>query len=1161
MTKNSPTTPPGGAPYPLWRRLVKIALWTAMAAVLLVAGTLICLVSMLQPERLTPLVVRVANKELNADVAAERVELGLRSTFPFLTLRVDGLTVVSRDMKALPAELRAGLPEYADTLLTLRSLRGGINLGALAKGEIALSDITLDGAGVNIVTAADGTANYNITPPSEETDTTATELPALSLTRFEIRDPRPARYYDATAQGAPDSIIVVLRPAALAATKEPLYTLSFGGNLHMPMLGTYNLPELPFALDGGLRWDPKKPSRVQLENMSAAAAFVSTRLSADVEFAPVLTLRELDFELEPVRLDTLLSCLPDSMRQAMPVVKTLSTDARIGAGVRLTRPFNTLTDTIPYADVWLRVEPCEVALGSSRMHDVEARVTAHLRGDNLAAATVDIERLHTAGPATELTLRGTVSDIGSDPYFDGSLTGYSDLGRLPDVLLNLVGGSLQGTLRADLRLSGRPSMFGRDDFHNLAARGSLQGNGLYWLSDDTTRAAYVHSAKLQFGTSETLKTADGKRADSLLQASILLDSLSYLDHDINVRATGFSLGAGASNRKMSADTTAIVPMGGTLKMTSLRVQSISDSIAVVARELGGRVTMRRYNGEARMPEFALDIAAGRLAVGSPDVRFMLTDAHIGADAHLLPQPERRKRIKHTADSLGKAHPELPLDSVYALAIAEHRRKAGARPRVHAETTANDREIIDWGTSRGLARLLTRWEMNGTVTAARAGLYTPAFPLRNRVRNFNLTFNTDSVRLNNVQYKVGRSDFTVSGRITNIRRALTSRTGRQVLRMDFDMVSDTVDVNQLAAATFAGAAYSQRRAAGEATGLSVPDNADAGELPGHDDVAAADSAAGPVLLPGNVEAEVQLRANNILYSDLLLHNLSGSALMSNGRLNFHNLKASSDIGSVDLSALYSAPTEKDMQFGFGMVLKGFNIERFLKLVPAVDSIMPLMRDISGIIDANIAATVDLEPNMDLDLTTLNAAIRLEGEQLRLLDSETYRTMAKWLMFKDKKHDVIDSMSVELLIDKGMMEMFPFVFNLDRYRLGVQGFNDMAMNFDYHVAVLKSPLPFKFGITVKGNPDDYKIRLGKARFNEHTAIARPAIVDTTRVNLLRQIEGVFRRGVANSRIEPLKFATRPEAQTIDLSADTISRADSLVLIREGLIPAPDEHRRTD
>ena len=70
-----------------------------MAAVLLVAGTLICAVSMLSPERLTPLALNVANKALDADVKASRVELGLKATFPFLTLQVDSLSIVSRGTK------------------------------------------------------------------------------------------------------------------------------------------------------------------------------------------------------------------------------------------------------------------------------------------------------------------------------------------------------------------------------------------------------------------------------------------------------------------------------------------------------------------------------------------------------------------------------------------------------------------------------------------------------------------------------------------------------------------------------------------------------------------------------------------------------------------------------------------------------------------------------------------------------------------------------------------------------------------------------------------------------------------------------------------------------------------------------------------------------
>lgn len=1143
-------TTPRKAPYPLWRRLVKIVLWTVMATVLTVAATLICTVSMLRPERLTPIVLKAANNALDARVNASRVELGLRASFPFLTLRVDSLSIVSTQMQAAPADVRAAMPAYADTLLQVRSLSGGISLAALAKGEISLSDIVIDGAGINIATAPDGRCNYAIVPPTpdEPDDTTALSLPAISLTRFELRDPRPVRYYNALDS---DSITVRLRPAALASDGAPHYTLSFGGNLHMPMLAAVHLAELPFAIDGGLRWDPADPLSVSINNVSASAAFISTRLSADISFggdAPVL--RSLDFALDPVAAYTLLACVPDSMRSAMPMLAALRTDAAISAAVRLTRPFDTATDSIPYADIDLIVEPCAVCLGRAAFHDVEARLHAQLRGNDPAAAILDIERLHVAGPATALTLSGTVSDIGDDPYFDGRIQGFSDLRRLPSQLLDLVQGSLQGTMHADLRLSGRPSMFSRDGFHRLLARGTLDGRNLYWLADDTVRAAYVRNASLTFGTRET----DATGADSLLQARVAIDSLSYLDHDINVRSTSLALGFGASNRRLSADTTAIIPMGGGLSMATLRVQSLSDSVGVVARDLGGTVVMRRYHGAERRPEFLLDIRAARLATGSPDMRFLLSDATIHTDAHMRPPTRRQMLVRHTADSLRSVHPELSPDSVYALAVRMHRRAPGRHtPRVHAETVDDgDREIIDWGTSTGLARLLTRWQLSGTVSADRAGLYTPMFPLRNRVRNFNLAFNTDSIVLQGVQYKGGHSDFTLSGRITNIRRALTSRTGRQPLRMHFDLVSDTIDINQLAAATFAGSAYSQRRAAGHAglsgiTDMDTDDIADA-TITG----TPADTAASPLLIPNNIDAEIGIRANNVIYSDLLLHNLTGSALVYDGRLNFHNLRAASDIGSVDLSALYSAPSARDMQFGFGMVLRGFNVERFLRLVPAIDSIMPLMRDIGGIIDANIAATVDVRPDMDLDLSTLNAAVRLEGDSLRLLDGETYRTMAKWLMFKDKTKNVIDSMSVELLIENGMMELFPFVFNLDRYRLGVQGYNDMALNFDYHVSVLKSPLPFKFGITLKGNPDDFKVRLGKARFNERTAVTRPAIVDTTRVNLLKQIEGVFRRGVSNSRLTPLHFATRPEAQTIDLNADTLSRADSLALMREGLIP---------
>ena len=151
-------------------------------------------------------------------------------------------------------------------------------------------------------------------------------------------------------------------------------------------------------------------------------------------------------------------------------------------------------------------------------------------------------------------------------------------------------------------------------------------------------------------------------------------------------------------------------------------------------------------------------------------------------------------------------------------------------------------------------------------------------------------------------------------------------------------------------------------------------------------------------------------------------------------------------------------------------------------------------------------------------------------------------------------MIDKLTVEALVKDSQLELFPFMFTMDRYKLGVLGYNDLAMNFNYHISVLKSPIPFKFGINLKGNPDNMKVRVGRAKFKENMVAERVTIVDTTRINLVRQIQNVFRRGIdRSSRLNLYDSGQKVERFTEDAS-DTISHADSLLFIQEGLIPAP-------
>ena len=148
-------------------------------------------------------------------------------------------------------------------------------------------------------------------------------------------------------------------------------------------------------------------------------------------------------------------------------------------------------------------------------------------------------------------------------------------------------------------------------------------------------------------------------------------------------------------------------------------------------------------------------------------------------------------------------------------------------------------------------------------------------------------------------------------------------------------------------------------------------------------------------------------------------------------------------------------------------------------------------------------------------------------------------------------MIDHISAEMVVENNQLQLFPFMFDIDRYRLGVMGTNDMAMNLNYHISVLKSPLPFKFGINIKGTVDDMKIRLGGAKFKNNASMEKVSIADTTRINLINEIENVFRRSARS----PLRLNTKVNSVSNQMNLeDKISHNDSLLMIKEGYIDAP-------
>lgn len=1114
-------------------KIIKGLAWCVGGMIALLVAIITLAVWILTPARLTPIITDAANTSLDAEVTLERAELTFWSTFPTLYIQLDSLTVKSNAFDRLMASERTSLPKYADTLARIGRFRGGVNVLALLGGKISLHDVALSGSALNAVVYDSTTVNFNIVPPSDKTEeTTSGRLPDIYINRFDITDCLPIRFYS-----RPDSVDVqlTLQRSEVITSDNPAYRLRLDSDLAALLPPDIAVDSLTIALDGRAEWHNDTPARITLSDFNVAVSPVKAVINTSVTLGDTITVDECRVNLDKVPVMATVALLPEAWR---PQLQGLETDMAADISLTLARPYSISSGALPYIDARLTIPPCRATYDGYTLSEASLTALAEVNGDRPELSTVNLENLMLKGDGMAVKADGKVSRPLSDPLVDGHITAGIDLTRLPRKLLDLFPGTAKGRIDLNTAMKFRLSDLTPKQFHRMRLDGDLDLVGINLTSADLGIDLYTHSACFKLGTNNGFVT-DRDRIDSLLTASLHIDTLAMTVNGMKMSLCDLKGGIGCSNKASSTDTTAINPIGASLKIARMHYNG-GDSMRVHAGEVYAYASLRRFEQQARLPLMNIGGGAGFLFYADSMNRVLLRKSDINLTAHMRPVKPVNPKIKHVYDSIAALHPGASTDSIVKI-------MRSSMPGHHRMEMAGY-DVVDFGIDSHTRRLLNKWNVSGSITAERGRMFTPYFPLRNRLSHVDVKFSTDSIIFNNIEYRAGGSDFLINGGVRDMRRALSSR---RPLQLSLSVKSDTLNVNELVQASYNGAAFAEQVKDGSVTIAEINSETELDHLA---DSVSAQGVTAALLVPVNIGADIDMKADNIIYSDMYMTDFNGELHIKDGAINLRDLSARSGIGNARLTALYTAPTKRDIRFGFGLELSDIKIKEFIGMMPAVDSLMPLLQSFEGRVNADVAATARIDSMMNIELPSLNAAVKLEGNDLVLLDAETFRTLSKWLMFKDKKKNVIPHMAVEMLVNDSRVELFPFVFDFDRYRLAVMGSNDLALNYKYHVSVLKSPIPFKFGINLSGNADKMKVRLGKAKYKPDRSGETIAIVDTTRINLLKEIDNIFRRGARNARLGALKPAKRPDKVDFDELNDTISHEDSVMFIDRGLLPAP-------
>lgn len=1052
----------------------------------------------LPPEKLTPLVIEKTNEFIEAHLECERIELTYFETYPYLGVALTRGRLISHQAEEADAHTEE-LAIPSDSLLSFQKAVVVFNpTDYLFGGKITIKKVRIEAPRFYGYVNREGKANWDIyqseldSPDSLPADSLKKPLPPIDLQEVDIRDghfiynDRSQDLYteidgfslriDGSLTYGENKLDIETAVSSLLF-RSPAYTLSNKLSLQLKSRVLLNRDARSLTLRG---------AELRLNNLPFTA-------DGSIGVSPLTGRTKVDMEmgLDVSDMNDLLRFIPDAYfrnREQMIAKGSILLKGSIRG---------ELGDSlVPSVDLC-----CQINEGSYHIKGIKQGIDTlqmdldlHLNGPHPDSSYISLEELTLKGLNTSLFMQAKASNLFRDPSVRTTIRGKVDFTRLGEEFLNPDTLLLQGVLQADLQAAFTVSDLVNSRYSRVQSSGELYIDRFKAYSRPLEIDAYVSGARLFAGAIE--KESEYLDAKGLLNATLSVDTFNMAyGKEIRTQISRLEMSA---NTTPTIDTSAVIPLTGRIEFGRLQSR-LPDSTWVIAGHTVMRGGIKASAGDKRIPTIGAVIQTDTLKYFLIPIRTGMVLAGSVFTIEALPLRDARRQMREKRAQQGALTPGMQDGS-------SRPRVAGRQAQAAADTTDATNQF------------LRRWEARGNVQFDQMRVFSRLMPLPIRMEKTEVAFNTNQVTLTDARLHLGKSDLKLSGEIKRIRQALL-RGGK--LKGDFTLTSDLIDCNQLMKALNSGMQYSEQLAASTA-GQAFNEDSIAGinaETLREVDALAeeGDTTTQLFVVPRFLDMALHTRAREIRFQDLELKDVEGEVIVRDQSINLSNLQMHSNIGAGRLTMAYTAKDKRGATAGFDLDMKEILVNKLIGLFPSMDTLVPMLRSFEGVVDCQITATCRMDSTLSVVLPSVQSACFLSGKDMVLLDGETFTEISKTLMFKNKKRNVIDSIAVDLAVHNNKIEVFPFLVEMDRYRVAVGGTHNLDMTFNYHISVLKSPVPFKLGIDITGNLDDFKFKITKCKYKDLFKPAKQAELDSTRRNVRETVREAVRKQIREAAPE--------------------------------------------
>jgi len=679
------------------------------------------------------------------------------------------------------------------------------------------------------------------------------------------------------------------------------------------------------------------------------------------------------------------------------------------------------------------------------LSDMNGEVAFYSDLTNDDISYLKIDRFSAKTPKSTIQTSGKITHFLTDMHCDLTSEGDLDLSEfapmIPADMKTKLSGRAAGRVISQFSMSQMEKM----QLEKMVLSGSINLSDFKLVYD--TISMQTDDSKIDFSLPNLLASAKNKR---FISAKVNTKNLTV--------STTKGISALVKNGQVSLeasdfrDSTRIPDVACTFKLDSLSASM--DTIQLAVKKPAGQLDMMPRKGKPTEFEMNVTFDSGSLIASAGEGSGRMNNSKLKA-FYLSDKVQPKMKIEYSGENL---HLAMGKDSARMNKLD-----------MNADLL-NDQSQKD---------VFQQWQGNGFMKVDKGLISMSSLKYPLEIPSIQMDFTPETFNIKESKLKIDRSDFSLSGKLNNV---LSYFRNDSLLRGNFNFVSDKTDLVQLMQLT-SGMGESKAKTA----------NADPAE----------EIQTGPYMVPKGMDMQLNVDIASANYGSGAARNIKGQVRVKDGLLILDGLNFVTPAAKMKLTTMYRTPRKNHLFMGLDFHMTDVEISELLKIIPNVDSIMPMLRSFSGKGEFHMAVETNLDSLYNFKPSTIRGAASIRGTDLVLMDGETFSEIAKTLKFSKNTFNKVDSLAAEITLFKREIDIYPFLIVMDKYKGVVAGRHNMDMSFDYHISVVDSPLPIKLGIDITGTLDDLKYRLAKCRYAELYRPAARGVVQSKQLELRKMI----------------------------------------------------------